>query len=418
VGDKLVVDLFLLAIIGLVAAIVRVSWKDRQRIHELLAREDERAEANSRNERDEAGSWYERAEASPSHERVRASPSWEVYFLCNDWEGRGSNLPRTPRVAAHPDVPDTGHGQSHAANDRDSFLTAILANPGDDTPRLVYADWLAENGQEEYGEFIRLQCVLARWGVASATAYPVRHLCRHCYSTWLLMPAGSEPQWILGEPTYSPCCETGPAGALIRETSDTESVLLAREAELLAVLRPRLLPPCPVCAGGDTTEGEAGCRHCGATGVCPGEVWRGFAHSLKVPSLVTVFEMEVGEETASEGGVSDDELTAPEIRTQPRPWATRALADFGTVEEVWVSDRWPEMWTQMMEPIWLWSKLWGMEALNDNTCLPELVFNALEGGNDPNEGGKSWYDPGADVALARAIPAVIRAQDCGGSNGS
>lgn len=34
---------------------------------------------------------------------------------------------------------------------------AVIADPADDTPRLVYADWLDENGQEERAEFIRVQ---------------------------------------------------------------------------------------------------------------------------------------------------------------------------------------------------------------------------------------------------------------------
>jgi uncharacterized protein (TIGR02996 family) len=36
------------------------------------------------------------------------------------------------------------------------LLRAVLDNPGDDLPRQIYADWLAENGQEERAEFIRL----------------------------------------------------------------------------------------------------------------------------------------------------------------------------------------------------------------------------------------------------------------------
>jgi|GEM_PF-2289826 len=40
------------------------------------------------------------------------------------------------------------------------FLSAIKANLEDDTPRLVFADWLQENGDEERAEFIRLQCQL------------------------------------------------------------------------------------------------------------------------------------------------------------------------------------------------------------------------------------------------------------------
>src|SRR5262249_48744394 len=41
------------------------------------------------------------------------------------------------------------------------FLADVAANGGDDVPRLVYADWLEDNGQAERAEFIRLQCRLA-----------------------------------------------------------------------------------------------------------------------------------------------------------------------------------------------------------------------------------------------------------------
>jgi uncharacterized protein (TIGR02996 family) len=40
------------------------------------------------------------------------------------------------------------------------FLTAIIADRSDDTARLVFADWLQENGDEERAEFIRIQCEL------------------------------------------------------------------------------------------------------------------------------------------------------------------------------------------------------------------------------------------------------------------
>ncbi len=44
----------------------------------------------------------------------------------------------------------------------DAFLEDIGANPDDDTPRLVYADWLDDHGQSERAEFIRVQCERAR----------------------------------------------------------------------------------------------------------------------------------------------------------------------------------------------------------------------------------------------------------------
>src|SRR5436309_6205981 len=47
-------------------------------------------------------------------------------------------------------------------SDAPTLLAAIRAAPEDDAPRLVYADWLDENGQPERAEFIRVQCELAR----------------------------------------------------------------------------------------------------------------------------------------------------------------------------------------------------------------------------------------------------------------
>jgi uncharacterized protein (TIGR02996 family) len=40
----------------------------------------------------------------------------------------------------------------------EAFLRAIFDAPDDDTPRLVYADFLQENGDEERAQFIRWQC--------------------------------------------------------------------------------------------------------------------------------------------------------------------------------------------------------------------------------------------------------------------
>jgi uncharacterized protein (TIGR02996 family) len=48
----------------------------------------------------------------------------------------------------------------------EAFLRAIFDTPDDDTPRLVYADFLQENGDEDRAEFIRVQCEM----------WPVRYL--------------------------------------------------------------------------------------------------------------------------------------------------------------------------------------------------------------------------------------------------
>ena len=42
-----------------------------------------------------------------------------------------------------------------------ALLRTVLDHPDDDTPRLVYADWLEEHGDPARAEFIRLQCRIA-----------------------------------------------------------------------------------------------------------------------------------------------------------------------------------------------------------------------------------------------------------------
>lgn len=47
-------------------------------------------------------------------------------------------------------------------DDGAAFLAGVRANPGEDLPRLIYADWLQEQGQDERAELIRVQCEIFR----------------------------------------------------------------------------------------------------------------------------------------------------------------------------------------------------------------------------------------------------------------
>jgi uncharacterized protein (TIGR02996 family) len=47
-------------------------------------------------------------------------------------------------------------------SDDDALLNAIAAHPEEDTPRLMYADWLDEHGQSIRAEFIRVQVAIAQ----------------------------------------------------------------------------------------------------------------------------------------------------------------------------------------------------------------------------------------------------------------
>jgi uncharacterized protein (TIGR02996 family) len=65
--------------------------------------------------------------------------------------------------------------------DADPFLKAILAQPDDDAPRLIFADWLEEHGQGAHAEFVRVQCGLA--------PHPTED------ETWLAMKLHEEELW-------------------------------------------------------------------------------------------------------------------------------------------------------------------------------------------------------------------------------
>jgi len=41
---------------------------------------------------------------------------------------------------------------------RQNFLDAIIASPADNQPRLVYADWLEEQGETIRADYIRMEC--------------------------------------------------------------------------------------------------------------------------------------------------------------------------------------------------------------------------------------------------------------------
>jgi uncharacterized protein (TIGR02996 family) len=60
--------------------------------------------------------------------------------------------------------------------ERKALLAAVCASPEDDTPRLVFADWLDENGEPERAEFIRVQVDFAALlrSAASGTEQPGR----------------------------------------------------------------------------------------------------------------------------------------------------------------------------------------------------------------------------------------------------
>ncbi len=55
---------------------------------------------------------------------------------------------------------------------RENFLADIIEHPDDDVPRLIFADWLDDNGDPDRAEFIRVQCEMARLRAGPAGPVP------------------------------------------------------------------------------------------------------------------------------------------------------------------------------------------------------------------------------------------------------
>jgi len=130
--------------------------------------------------------------------------------------------------------------------DRDgaALLEAVLAAPDDDEPRLVYADWLTEQGDPR-GEFILVQIELARLGGDDATGPRAEELrareaalfAKHKKGWQALAPGGrveltiGDRRWVHGSPTKWEFCR-GFARAVTMNAADlvaNSELLFARE---------------------------------------------------------------------------------------------------------------------------------------------------------------------------------------------
>jgi uncharacterized protein (TIGR02996 family) len=87
-------------------------------------------------------------------------------------------------------------------SDELALLAAILAHPDEDTPRLMYADWLDEHGQPERAEFIRIQCAPDADEVAEDRAYELEERNRAKWLAGLPQFPGARWEFRRGFPEY------------------------------------------------------------------------------------------------------------------------------------------------------------------------------------------------------------------------
>jgi uncharacterized protein (TIGR02996 family) len=117
----------------------------------------------------------------------------------------------------------------------EALVRDIIANPEDDTPRLVYADWLEERGDPAgaaRAEFIRVQCTLAKLAPADKgeTRPEVRALQRRQNELF----AEYRADWL--KPL--PFCFRGPAGfrrGFVENVGGTGLMFLEHGEKLLSL---------------------------------------------------------------------------------------------------------------------------------------------------------------------------------------
>src|SRR5262249_54055324 len=118
------------------------------------------------------------------------------------FSGRTEASPRQTARTFH-FLPSSGY---HAAimSEETALLKAIIADPDDDTSRLVYADWLDEHDQPNRAEFIRVQIGLAR-GTPSGPDYPdLVERWEEINARVSLRLSDWEPEWPAGVRFYGP----------------------------------------------------------------------------------------------------------------------------------------------------------------------------------------------------------------------
>lgn len=107
--------------------------------------------------------------------------------------------------------------------EREALLRAVCEFPDDDTPRLVFADWLQEHGEEARATFIRLQIERARYAAEAPEYGALREreeVIENEYRLKWLAELPQEPGWRWYPNFYRGFIDELTANSYAVETSD------------------------------------------------------------------------------------------------------------------------------------------------------------------------------------------------------
>lgn len=176
----------------------------------------------------------------------------------------------------------------------DALYATVLAHPDADLPRLVLADWLEENGQEERAEFVRVQVELAAAEQETGVYDTPIAFCQREWQLW----AGNCSTWFGNLYATHACVGI----RLDPNPRPTDRHILVRRgfpAEVRGPLAWLLGGECGVCGGrgyrfeqtpaqrGTTRVMELRCPACSGTGRTPGHL-AGLVRKWPIEKVVPV----------------------------------------------------------------------------------------------------------------------------------
>jgi uncharacterized protein (TIGR02996 family) len=133
-------------------------------------------------------------------------------------------------------------------NMADAFLQAILAEPADDAPRLIFADWLEEHGDADRAAFIRAQCEAARLGPWERRRRELEWqsqamLARHGARWRAELPALSGVEWTDFERGFVSAVRVPAAATLYRHADAIAAAAPVYRAEVVKFSQRQAGPP-------------------------------------------------------------------------------------------------------------------------------------------------------------------------------
>lgn len=276
-----------------------------------------------------------------------------------------------------------------------ALLRAIAAHPDEDTPRLMYADWLEENDQPERAEFIRLQIWISQQqhphdacpGCGYEPADGYHHNSPDCPYVRVseLWHGGIGDQFVTGDISASLCSP-------LPDFAERHPVLVVARGFAETLYLPTLADLCE--RGRVTCDSCAGRRR----------IFTEAAHRPVYQIANTrQFVMPIGEPIEIECPTCEGRGYTEDYTGKPTKLALDVMRAHPTITRVVVGDRRPdEDWCEELKrPVYCWQTPASGDSFVSDYELPAIIYRELPMVGDFSKS----FDTARDALDALAVAA-------------